>query len=141
MDSIADFLTRLADRSTGPILGGGTATVRFDGMHAGSVRHWYATIDGDRVEVTESGADADCVIRADLMVLEELVTGRRNAMASLLRGQLMLSGDANLMVRLQRLFPGPGASSGPGAPLARDLPAEPDPDAEPHVATAGGRRP
>jgi SCP-2 sterol transfer family protein len=140
VDPITDFLTRLADHRAGPLLGGGAATIRFDATHAGSVRHWYVRVDGDRVEVTDSGADADCVIGADRTVLEELVTGRRNAMAALLRGLITLSGDPDLLVRLQRLFPGPGGFSRPAAPPPREQPA-PGSDAEQNLAAAGGRTP
>jgi len=135
LDPIGDFLTGLADRAGGAILGGGRMTVRFDATHAGSVRHWYVTVDGGGVEVTDSADDADCVVGADRTVLEELVTGRRNAMSSLLRGQLTLSGDPDVLVRLQRLFPGPAGPARPPAP-----PETPAPSRRDTVTVAGGRR-
>ena len=134
LDPIGDFLTGLADRGGGGMLGGGRLTVRLDATHAGSVRHWYVTADGGRLEVTDSAADADCVIGADRTVLEELVTGRRNAMSSLLRGQLNLSGDPDVLVRLQRLFPGPAGQARP------PVPPEPAPSRRDTVAVAGGGR-
>jgi hypothetical protein len=46
------------------------------------------------------------VIRADRNQLNDLVTGRINAMAELLRGSLILEGDPELLALLQRLFAG-----------------------------------
>ena len=39
--------------------------------------------------------------------MDDLVSGRANAMASTLRDELVLSGDPNVLVRFQRLFPNP----------------------------------
>jgi hypothetical protein len=127
-DPIADFFAQLARGGAGPLLGDVTATVRFDVTYPGYVRIWRVAIDGDRIEVTDSPVGADCVVGAERAVFEELVTGRRNAMAALLRGQLTLTGDADVLVRLQRLFPGPGVAS------------RPDPTADPEMAATGGRR-
>src|SRR5205823_6970583 len=82
LDLIADFFTQLADRGAGSLPGDLTATLRFDVTEAGSVRHWRVAIDHGRVEVTDSGADADCVLTGEAAVFEELVTGRRNPMAA-----------------------------------------------------------
>jgi hypothetical protein len=44
-------------------------------------------------------------------VFDDIVGGRTNAMASLLRGALAVDGDPELLVLTQRLFPGPSADS------------------------------
>ena len=43
-------------------------------------------------------------------VFERIVTGRMNAVAAVLRGDLQVEGDWRLLVRIQRLFPGPRRS-------------------------------
>jgi hypothetical protein len=52
---------------------------------------------------------ADCVVRATKGLFDDVATGRVNAMAALLRGELVAEGNPNLLVRLQRLFPSPPA--------------------------------
>jgi len=121
LDLIADFFTRLADRGAGPLPGDLTATLRFDVTEAGSVRHWRVAIDHGRVEVTDSGADADCVLTGEAAVFEELVTGHRNPMAAVLRGQVGIAGDVDLLVQVQRLFPAPGAVPRTQTPVAAQM--------------------
>ena len=59
--------------------------------------------------ITVSHADgaADCVVRADAALFDDLVRGEANAMASILRGRLVAEGDPALLIRFQRLFPAP----------------------------------
>ena len=49
-------------------------------------------------------------VRAERRVFEGLAAGRLNAVTALLRGELVAEGDPRLLVRLQRLFPGPRSS-------------------------------
>ena len=56
----------------------------------------------------EAGA-ADCTIRGERAVFEELVGGRTNAMAAVLRGALVCHGDLELLFAIQRIFPDPPA--------------------------------
>ncbi len=127
-DPIADFFVRLAGRNAAPLLGDVTTTVRFDLTDAGPVRHWRMTIDHGLIEVSDDGADADCVVSAERPVFEDLVTGRHNVMAALLRGQLIASGDPDVLVRVERLF------------SAHQEPAPPQTPADPEMAAAGGSR-
>ena len=50
---------------------------------------------------------ADCVIRSDHGVFENVMSGDLNAMVAYLRGLMVLEGDVSLLVRFQRLFPPP----------------------------------
>ena len=54
---------------------------------------------------------ADCVIGGDRALFDAIVGGRMTAMVALLRGQLAVDGDPELLVLTQRLFPGPPAGS------------------------------
>ena len=78
--------------------------------------------------MTGDSADADCVVSADRPVFEDLVTGRHNVMAALLRGQLIVSGDPDVLVRVERLF------------SAHQEPARPGTPADSEMAAAGGSR-
>ena len=46
-------------------------------------------------------------MRADAELFGDIITGRVNAMAALLRGRLVVEGDPSPLVLFQRLFPGP----------------------------------
>ena len=70
--------------------------------------------------MSESDAPADCILRIDRDVFDDIVGGRLSAMPALLRGLVELEGDAELLVRFQRLFPvvEPATRRGP-IPLGR----------------------
>ena len=100
-----------------PMLANVTATVRFDLEHEGSTDRWFVVVDKGDVSVSRRNVRADCVLRAERSLVEGLVSGRVNAMAALLRGDLVAEGDPQLLVLLQRLFP--------GAPREDDRPPRP----------------
>jgi putative sterol carrier protein len=88
-----------------PMLANVTATVRFDLEHEGGTDRWFVVIDKGDVSVSRRNVRADCVLRAERSLVEGVVSGRVNAMAALLRGDLVAEGDPQLLVLLQRLFP------------------------------------
>ena len=71
---------------------------------------WYVTIDNGDIGVTRQPSHADCVIRADKALFDKMAGGKVNAVAAVLRGDLEVEGDWRLLVRMQRLFPGPRSS-------------------------------
>ena len=84
-------------------------------MDGRKTRRWFVTVDGGNIAVSSRGAEADCVVRADKAVFDKVVSGRLNAVAAVLRGDLEVDGDWRLLVRMQRLFPGRATSSAEGA--------------------------
>ena len=92
-----------------PALGKLEATMRFDLAHEGKTDRWLVAIDKGDVAVSRRNARADCVLRADRSLFERLAGGQANAMAALLRGDIRVEGDPQLLVLFQRLLPGPGA--------------------------------
>ena len=84
-------------------------SVRFEIVDGRRTRRWLVTFDRGHVSVEPARADAeaDCLVRADRAVFEGLAAGKLNAVTALLRGDLVAEGDPRLLVRLQRLFPGP----------------------------------
>jgi hypothetical protein len=109
-DPTSKFFEGLADRGRIPALQRTTRTLRIDVDRDGRTDHWRLDIRRGAVDVTrsEADADADCVIAAPGALMDDLVSGRANAMASTLRDELvMVSGDPNVLVRFQRLFPNP----------------------------------
>ena len=50
---------------------------------------------------------ADCVIRAEKTLFDGITRGETSAVAAVLRGDIVIEGDRELLVLFQRLFPGP----------------------------------
>jgi hypothetical protein len=131
-DPVAEFFDTLARRGHDLVVKGDGGTVRFDVSRGRRVDHWLVTLKQGHIEVAHRTGDADCIIIGDLALFEDIVNGRLNAFAALLRGALWVTGDHELLVNVQRLFPAPPDRSGapsrqapPGrsAPAARPAPA------------------
>ena len=109
------FFTRLAEQHQ-PRLQSVTGTVRFDIADGERTEHWYLHIRKGDVTVSHDDGAADCVISADIGTFDEILSGRMNAMAAVLRGAVGIEGKVVLLTALQRLFP--GTSEAPAEPPA-----------------------
>ena len=106
-DATASFFEDLSKRGMEPLLGKTKATIRFDIADDGRTDHWLLGIDNGVLDVSRSAGDADCIISADKAAFDRVASGSTNAMASFLRGAIIVEGDPRLIVRFQRLFPAP----------------------------------
>jgi putative sterol carrier protein len=98
-------------------LEGESATLRFEVTDGGRVERWHLTVaDGD-VTVARRNGPADATVRLRRPDAEELVTGRMNAQAALLRGLITVQGDIGVLMMFQRCLPGPPGSRGRVAPI------------------------
>jgi len=112
-----EFFAELGRRGRDPRLGEASGSVRVDvhrdgDLHGTKADHWLITLGGGDVAVARGKAPADAVIHAEQSLFDQLVTGRANAMAAVLRGAVVVEGDLELPVQLQRIFPGPPADRG-----------------------------
>jgi putative sterol carrier protein len=105
-DATTRFFEVLGRRRHEPLLARGGGTARFDVTNNGDMEHFLVRIDKGDIQVSREVEPADCVIRTDRDQLGDLVTGKVNAMAELLRGALVIEGDPELLVLVQRLFTG-----------------------------------
>ena len=80
---------------------GTRASYRFDVDGAGS---WHVDVNDGDVRVTESQADADCVIRAPEDVFMRIVRGEQNPTTAYMTGKVKVQGDVGLATRLRDLF-------------------------------------
>ena len=103
----SEFFDRLAERGHEPGFARSTGSLRFDLTRNGTTEHWRVELRRGAVTVARSADAADCVVRADAALFDDLATGRANAMAALLRGQVIADGEPQLLIRFQRLFPAP----------------------------------
>jgi putative sterol carrier protein len=105
-DPTARFFAELAGRAHEPLLRKASGSTRFDIVDGRTTRRWVVSVDGGDIAVSSKGADVDCVVRAQRAVFDKVASGRLNAVAAVLRGDLDVQGDWRLLVRMQRLFPG-----------------------------------
>ena len=106
-DPTARFFAALAERGDEPFLRKATGSIRFDIADGRRTRRWLVTVDKGALAVTSGGTDPTCVVRADKGVFDRVASGRLNAVAAVLRGDVVVEGDWRMLVRMQRLFPSP----------------------------------
>jgi putative sterol carrier protein len=106
-DDVVEFFEELGRRGHEPLLGKVTGRVRFDLVDGGRTDRWLVAVDKGDVTVGHEGGQADCAIRAERALFERLCRGEENAMAAVLRGALVCTGDVELLYAIQRIFPGP----------------------------------
>jgi hypothetical protein len=104
--SASDFFARLAAEPQ-PLLTGVQGTLRFDVVRGDTTSSWYMRIDRGNVTVSREEIEADAVVRVNEPLFDDIVTGRANAMAAALRGEMAFDGSPQLLTIFQRLFPGP----------------------------------
>ena len=103
----SEFFEGLAARGPGPGFARTTGSLRFDLTRGDTTEHWRLEFRRGAVAIARTAEPADCVVRTDASVFDDLARGRANAMAALLRGQLVADGDPELLILFQRLFPAP----------------------------------
>jgi ubiquinone biosynthesis protein UbiJ len=106
-DTTTEFFEGLGRRGHEPLWSGVTGTARFDIADGGTIDQWFVAIDKGDVTVSHGDGDADCTIRADRELFEKVTSGEANAMAAVLRGVFVVSGDIELLYAIQRVLPGP----------------------------------
>jgi putative sterol carrier protein len=106
-DPTERFFAEVASRGHEPLLRKASGSTRFDIVDGRRTHRWLLTVDQGDVSVTRGNGGATCVVRVDKAVFDRIASGRLNAVAAVLRGDLAVEGDWRLLVRVQRLFPGP----------------------------------
>jgi putative sterol carrier protein len=118
------FFNGLARRQHEPLLEKVSGSLRFDLDNDKGIDQWFVTIDKGDVTVRRDGPEPNTVFYAPADVFEKMASGEMNPMAALLRGEAATLGDLELAVLLQRLLPGPQASTAPQR-MARSAAADP----------------
>jgi putative sterol carrier protein len=105
-DPTERFFAELAGRGHEPLLRKASGATRIEVVDGKRTRRWLVVVDEGDISVSRANGEATCVIRAPKAVFDRIVSGRMNAVAAVLRGDVTVAGDWRLLVRLQRLFPG-----------------------------------
>jgi len=106
-DAVEEFFDDLKERDHEPQLAKASGTMRFDVSDGKRTAHWLLTFDRGNVTVSRRRAAADLVVRSERALFEQIVQGKANAMAALLRGAISFDGSSQLLVLFQRLLPRP----------------------------------
>jgi len=106
--SAGEFFDQLAQREYEPLLEKASGTARFEVVGGNQTERWLVQFDKGHIRVSRRNTRADTVVRAPKASFERAAAGHLNLMAAVLRGEIAVSGDPRMLVRLQRLFPRPG---------------------------------
>ncbi len=106
-DATTEFFEGLEARGHEPLLEKTRGTLRFDLATGKRTERWLIEIAKGDVSISHRNRKADCVVRADKSLFDAIAAGQQNTMAAVLRGEVGIEGDRTLLVRFQKLFPGP----------------------------------
>lgn len=110
-----DFFADLGRRGYEPLLKRVDGRLRFDVGTSHRTKRWLVSIDHGDLAVSHENRPADCAVQVDSATLEDIITGKDNAIAATLRGAVIFEGNVELLLLFQRLLPGPQAQ--PAAPI------------------------
>lgn len=118
-DPIGQFFDNLAQPGHLATFEAESATIRLDvpGGDSG-VERWFITIHNGDVSVSHNRGPAEAVVTIGRPAAVQMVTGRLNAQAALLRGLLTCEGSMAACMMFQRCLPGPPGSVGRVAPIS-----------------------
>ena len=112
-DATEQFFNDLGQRGYEPLVAKISGRVRFDVVDGRRTDSWLVAIDKGDIAVSRESGDGDCTVTAEKALFDRLANGEENAMAAALRGALVCMGDVDLLLSVQRIFPGPPRASVP----------------------------
>ena len=120
-DPISQFFDDLARPGHLATFESESATIRLDvpGGESG-VDRWFITIHDGDVSVSHNRGPADAVITIGRPAAVQMMTGRLNAQAAILRGLLTCEGSMAACMMFQRCLPGPPGSVGRVRPISSE---------------------
>ena len=110
----ARFFGDLEARGHDALLAKATGTLRFDLADGDEVETWVLVVDRGDLAVTRDEAEPTCRVRSTAKLFDGIATGKVNAMAAMIRGELVAEGDPHLLMLFQRTLPGPTGSRAEG---------------------------
>jgi hypothetical protein len=118
-DPISQFFDDLARPGHLATFESESATIRLD-VSGGDARddRWFITVHNGDVSVSHNRGPADAVVTVGRPAAVQMVTGRLNAQAAMLRGLVTCEGSMAACMTFQRCLPGPPGSVGRVAPIS-----------------------
>lgn len=112
-DPTAALFKALEQRRHVPTLEKVQGSVRFELEHDQQTDYWLVAIKNGDISVSQEKRDADCVVRTGKGLFDRVASGQENAIAALLRGAVLVEGELELLVLVERLLPGPPGARDP----------------------------
>ncbi len=116
-EAVEAFFADLSTRGSIPQLRDDKGTIRFDVSSETGVKRWAVSLQEGVVAVSNRNAKADAVVAVDRTLFNEIAEGRKNAMAAVIRGAMVITGDMRMVLAFQRFFPGSLGSKGRVPPI------------------------
>ena len=112
-----NLFEQIATRGHIDVLENVSGTLLFDIADPDAPETWWVSVDnGDvRVERGAGNGTPTCLVRCTSELLERIAGGEANAMAAVLRGEMVVDGDLQFLMMVQRVFPGPPGATHPTA--------------------------
>lgn len=104
-DPIQEFFDDINEQGFDARLGRVRGTIRFEVHDQRRAEQWLVSLDRGAIHVSHDEGPADCVVRTDRATLDGIVAGQINPTAALVRGVMAATGDIDVLLHLQRLFP------------------------------------
>ncbi|TDC37461.1 SCP2 sterol-binding domain-containing protein [Micromonospora sp. 15K316] len=121
MDATTRFFEEIDRRGYEPRLAKTAGTMRVDLQEGPHTTHWFLRIEHGQIAVTRENQEADTVIGTSPGLFEDIAAGREHGIAAILRGDMTVSGDARLLVQVERIFPGDPDARGPRRKFEREV--------------------
>ena len=121
VDATTRFFEDLDRRGYEPLLAKTSGTLRIDLHEGAQTRHWLLRIDHGRLNVESGGPGGRHGDRREPGPLRRHRLGREHGLAALLRGDMTVTGDARLVVQVERIFPGSPDARGPRRRFAGEV--------------------
>lgn len=88
-------------------------TVRLDIECDKRIEQWFVTLRKGHAQVARTGREPEAVMRGSRPAFDRLASGEETFVALLLRNDILVEGNIQLVDRLSRLFPGPRSALHP----------------------------
>jgi predicted lipid carrier protein YhbT len=105
-DRTEEFFGELQREGQLPLMEKVNGTLRVDLVDDKRTAHWFVTMSKGGVSVSRQGRSADCVLKGDKQLLERVLSGDVSGFTAILRGEIEIDGDPELMVLFLRAAPG-----------------------------------
>ncbi|MFC0030886.1 SCP2 sterol-binding domain-containing protein [Micromonospora chaiyaphumensis] len=106
-EAIEQFFASLPARAPAVLRSPIRGHLQLDLTTENRTEHWYLELAPGTVRVTREQLPADAVFTVSADLFEELITGREQGMAAVLRNEATFSGNVVLFLVFRRFFPDP----------------------------------
>jgi SCP-2 sterol transfer family len=112
-DAATRFFESLSTRGPTVLSEPMAGTLRIDLTEDGAGEHWLVTFEGFQVTVQRAMREADAVWTLSRRLFDDLLMGKSQEIAVLLRNEATFSGDVLLLLAFRRFLPDRGDSRDP----------------------------